>query len=90
MFLKTLENGNLQLLVRATNALKTILLNVLLTEKLPLSQHGKQSVRLLCAQPGEDNQSTKLIEYFFKCDTPQEAKELCERLEKERSKAAKS
>jgi len=80
------DTDKTQLIVRADNALGTILLNISLNPALPISRQGKNNVNIVCIPnpPISNELDGKLVPLLVRVKTSEEADELKELLDKKK------
>lgn len=83
LYLKSMDNKT-QLLVRADTNLGNILLNIILTDTLPIKRVGKNNVLIICVPNPPINpkqESTEAIPLLIRVKTTEDADELLQKLE---------
>lgn len=76
LYIKKLDDGRYQVVVRADNNLGTVILNILLQKSLPLEKNGKNSIMTMDLQA--NNQ--KGMPIFIRVKTEDDAEELLKKL----------
>ncbi|XP_064634605.1 nuclear pore complex protein Nup50-like isoform X2 [Lineus longissimus] len=83
LHLKETEGGKTQLLIRADTNLGNVLLNILLSDSIPLSRQGKNNVNMMCIpSPPVDpkTDTSKPIMMLIRVKTSDDADELYEKM----------
>lgn len=80
LFLKPTSNDKMQLIVRAINSLGNLLMNILLSESIPIKRLNKTNIMLVCVPL--PNTDTQPVATLLRVKTSEEADALFEALEK--------
>ncbi|XP_074659979.1 nuclear pore complex protein Nup50-like isoform X2 [Tubulanus polymorphus] len=82
VFLKVLEDGRTQFLIRAETTLGNVLLNIMLSKSIPFNRQGKNSVTFMCIpSPAIDpKQADKPYMMLLRVKTAEEADELIDKI----------
>jgi len=80
--LKKTEDSKLQVIVRADTALGNILLNIIMTEDIPLERVGKNNVMLICLPnpPIDPKADPEPVTFLIRVKTAEDADELKDKL----------
>jgi len=82
IYLKKTEESKLQVIVRADTALGNILLNIIMTEDIPVDRVGKNNVMLICLPnpPVDPKADPEPVTFLIRVKTTEDADELKDKL----------